>query len=235
MSVVGTSSRSHPAGRAPQGRPDRAPTGRGERVAPAHPRSAPTLTVTVEIAPGQLTPRLVRLVELLRELAESGEGTLLAGPPQHRRATPPPGEGQPSAPLSAPAGAAAHPAAVGSAPAALPDADPRRFVPPSPPGTEQVWILAASRVVRQGARVIPLTRIEFDLLHFLAAHPRRVFTRVQLLSNVWGYEHAVARTVDVHVRRLRAKLGAANPLVTTVYGVGYRLADEARVSVDPDR
>jgi DNA-binding response OmpR family regulator len=59
-----------------------------------------------------------------------------------------------------------------------------------------------------------------------------VFTRRQLLSNVWGYEHAVARTVDVHVRRLRAKAGDGMTLVTTVHGVGYRLADEARVSVD---
>ena len=98
-----------------------------------------------------------------------------------------------------------------------------------------VRVLAGSRVVRHGTRDIPLTRIEFDLLHFLAAHPRRVFTRLQLLSSVWGYEHAVARTVDVHLRRLRAKLGADTPLVTTVYGVGYRLADEARVVVDPDR
>ena len=62
-------------------------------------------------------------------------------------------------------------------------------------------------MVRQGDRVIPLTRIEYDLLLFLAERPHRVFTRLQLLASVWGYEHAVARTVDVHVRRLRAKLG----------------------------
>ncbi|WP_320066280.1 winged helix-turn-helix domain-containing protein [Micromonospora sp. RTGN7] len=209
MSVVAISPRPHPAGRpdrAPQGRPDRAPTGRVDRVPPAHHlRSAPTLTVTVELAPGQLTPRLARLVELLRELAESGEGTLLAGPPEHRRVAVEP--------------TGARPFTVG----------------PSTGDPDEVHILAGSRVVRQGARVIPLTRIEFDLLQFLAEHPRRVFTRLQLLSNVWGYEHAVARTVDVHVRRLRAKLGATCPLVTTVYGVGYRLADEARVSVYPHR
>ncbi|WP_405107540.1 winged helix-turn-helix domain-containing protein [Micromonospora sp. NBC_01405] len=228
MSVVAISPRPHPSGRAdraPQGRPDRAPTGRADRLPPTHLRSAPTLTVTVELTPGQLTPRLARLVELLRELAESGEGTLLAGPSEHRRVLVEPG-----APAERGRPAEAGPAPYGVSTGARPYA-----VPSPPEDPDEVRILAASRVVRQGSRVIPLTRIEFDLLHFLAAHPRRVFTRLQLLSSVWGYEHAVARTVDVHVRRLRAKLGEATPLVTTVYGVGYRLADEARVSVDPHR
>ncbi|MFI0796787.1 winged helix-turn-helix domain-containing protein [Micromonospora rubida] len=228
MSVVATSPRPHPSGRAdraPQGRPDRAPTGRPDRLPPTHLRSAPTLTVTVELTPGQLTPRLARLVELLRELAESGEGTLLAGPSEHRRMVV-----EPWAPAEC-----GRPAEAGLAPEGAPTGARPIAVSPSPEDPDEVRILAASRVVRQGSRVIPLTRIEFDLLHFLAVYPRRVFTRLQLLSSVWGYEHAVARTVDVHVRRLRAKLGDATPLVTTVYGVGYRLADEARVSVDPHR
>ncbi|BCB75467.1 hypothetical protein Pflav_018770 [Phytohabitans flavus] len=80
-----------------------------------------------------------------------------------------------------------------------------------------------------GGQSVDLTRLEFDLLVFLAENPRRVFTRLQLLGAVWGYDHAVARTVDVHVRRLRAKIGDGVPLVTTVYGVGYRLADDAPV------
>ncbi|MFC8849392.1 MULTISPECIES: winged helix-turn-helix domain-containing protein [unclassified Micromonospora] len=185
------------------------------------------MTVTVELAPGQLTPRLARLIELLGELAESGEGTLLAGPPeQHDRAA------------AEPWGASLRrPRPVEAAPAESRPVVPRVLAaaPPPPEDPYEVRILAASRMVRQGTREIPLTRIEFDLLHFLATHPRRVFTRLQLLGNVWGYEHAVARTVDVHVRRLRAKLGAGTPVVTTVYGVGYRLADEARVSVDPHR
>ncbi|MEU8262278.1 winged helix-turn-helix domain-containing protein [Micromonospora sp. NPDC048999] len=111
--------------------------------------------------------------------------------------------------------------------------DPRpapRVAPVEEPAT--VRILAGTRVVRRGDERIPLTRIEYDLLLFLVEHPRQVFTRRQLLANVWGYEHPVARTVDVHVRRLRAKLGSGGPLVTTVYGVGYRLADEARIVVD---
>jgi DNA-binding response OmpR family regulator len=99
---------------------------------------------------------------------------------------------------------------------------------------DPVQILAASRVVLHDGQPVALTRLEYDLLVFLAEHPRRVFTRLQLLSNVWGYEHGVARTVDVHVRRLRAKVGETVPLVTTVYGVGYRLTDDARVSIDHD-
>lgn len=94
-------------------------------------------------------------------------------------------------------------------------------VPPGPPR-------AAQRAE------IPLTRIEYDLLLFLAEHPRRVFTRRQLLTSVWGYEHAVARTADVHVRRLRATFGPDTPLVTTGYGVGYRLADDAAIVLDHD-
>ncbi|MGC4868867.1 winged helix-turn-helix domain-containing protein [Micromonospora sp. DT53] len=155
------------------------------------------MTITLDLVPGPLSPRLARLVQLLGELAESGEGQLR------------PVEDVTSEPRPAPRPATAE--------------------PPAKP--DQVRILAGSRMVRQADRVIALTRIEYELLLFLAERPRRVFTRLQLLSSVWGYEHAVARTVDVHVRRLRAKL-AGSEVVTTVYGVGYRLADEAPISVD---
>ena len=94
-------------------------------------------------------------------------------------------------------------------------------------------LLTASRQVVVDGQVLPLTRLEFDLLQFLADNPRRVFTRGQLLSGVGGYEHTGERTVDVHVRRLRVKLGNQVPLVTTVYGVGYRLADDAHIVVQP--
>ncbi|MBO4210200.1 winged helix-turn-helix domain-containing protein, partial [Micromonospora echinofusca] len=99
-------------------------------------------------------------------------------------------------------------------------------------GGDRIHIQAASRVVRRGRQVLALTRREFDLLLFLAENPRRVFTRSRLLTSVWGHRHALERTVDVHVRRLRGKIGVDVPLVTTVYGVGYRLADEARVTID---
>jgi DNA-binding response OmpR family regulator len=95
----------------------------------------------------------------------------------------------------------------------------------------ELRMLTASRQVMLDGGLLPLTRLEFDLLLFLAENPRRVFSRTQLLSAVWGYEHTGERTVDVHVRRLRVKLGGNVPLITTVYGVGYRLSDEARVVV----
>ncbi|MGH9157515.1 MAG: winged helix-turn-helix domain-containing protein [Acidimicrobiales bacterium] len=73
-------------------------------------------------------------------------------------------------------------------------------------------------------RTLNLTYMEYELLKFLATHPGKVFTRETLLSRVWGYEYyGGARTVDVHVRRLRAKLGNEHEhLIQTVRSVGYR-------------
>ncbi|WP_167138418.1 response regulator transcription factor [Diaminobutyricimonas sp. TR449] len=72
-------------------------------------------------------------------------------------------------------------------------------------------------------RALDLTFKEFELLRFLASHPSRVFTREQLLSEVWGYDYfGGTRTVDVHVRRLRAKLGDLESVIGTVRNVGYR-------------
>jgi DNA-binding response OmpR family regulator len=85
-----------------------------------------------------------------------------------------------------------------------------------------------SRTLTRDGRRVPVTRREFDLLLFLVQHPRRVFTRLQLLSAVWGNEYTSERTIDVHIGRLRAKTG--QPLVVTVYRVGYRL-HEATVAV----
>jgi two-component system, OmpR family, response regulator MtrA len=87
-----------------------------------------------------------------------------------------------------------------------------------------------ARSATQGTRQISLSRIEFDLLLFLARHPGQAFTRAQLIREVWGSERGNTRTVDVHVRRLRAKAGDI-PLVTTVRAIGYRLADGAAVHV----
>jgi DNA-binding response OmpR family regulator len=71
---------------------------------------------------------------------------------------------------------------------------------------------------------LDLTYMEYELLRFLASHPGKVFTRETLLSRVWGYDYyGGARTVDVHVRRLRAKLGEEQAnLIQTVRSVGYR-------------
>jgi DNA-binding response OmpR family regulator len=72
-------------------------------------------------------------------------------------------------------------------------------------------------------RSLDLTYKEFELLRFLAQHPGRVFTREQLLSEVWGYDYfGGTRTVDVHIRRLRAKLDDLDALIGTVRNVGYR-------------
>lgn len=98
------------------------------------------------------------------------------------------------------------------------------------PDPSAVLVLAHLREVRLGDQSIPFTRIEFDLLMFLASHPRQVFNRDQLLQHVWGFSRGGPRTVDVHVRRLRAKL-PDRPLVVTVRGIGYRLADDANVRV----
>jgi DNA-binding response OmpR family regulator len=189
MSVFATSARPYPTPRL---------------VAPPRPRATPVLTITVDVASGVVTPRLARLVELLNELAETGEGILrVRGADQ-------------AAPVV--------PASVEPRPEPAPRPDP------SSPDT--LVLSVAARDARRGSRVLGLTRIEFDLLLFLAEHPRRVFTRRQLLTGVWGHEHSVTRTVDVHVRRLRAKVGEDVPLVTTVHGVGYRLADDAPVLID---
>jgi DNA-binding response OmpR family regulator len=117
-----------------------------------------------------------------------------------------------------------------------------------PPGSDVVrvgdlTIDEATYSARLRGEVLDLTFKEFELLKFLAQHPGRVFTRAQLLQEVWGYDYfGGTRTVDVHVRRLRAKLGADNEsLIGTVRNVGYRfvsppvtaLADEPVPSSTP--
>ena len=73
-------------------------------------------------------------------------------------------------------------------------------------------------------RALKLPRQEFLLLKFLAERPGRVFGREQLLSRVWGYRYAGGtRTVDIHVRRLRSKLGLGSALIETVRHAGYKM------------
>ena len=98
----------------------------------------------------------------------------------------------------------------------------------------------ASYTAKLENRSLDLTFKEFELLKFLAQHPGRVFTRQQLLQEVWGYDYfGGTRTVDVHVRRLRAKLGVEHEtLIGTVRNVGYRFvatkADPARDNEDAE-
>jgi len=85
---------------------------------------------------------------------------------------------------------------------------------------------AGAREVHRNGKTLRLTAKEFDLLWFLASHPRRVFSRDQLMSRVWGYEAALdTGTVTVHMRRLREKIETdpSRPrFLETVWGIGYR-------------
>lgn len=102
----------------------------------------------------------------------------------------------------------------------------------APDGSDVVRIDPDARTVTRGGEPVELCRREYDLLLFLADHPGRVFSRAQLLDRVWNQPFTGPRTVDVHIRRLRHKLGVKPPLITTVHGAGYRLADDAPVVVE---
>ena len=90
----------------------------------------------------------------------------------------------------------------------------------------EIVIAPSVRQVTVKGQPVTLTAKEFDLLHYLASHPRQVFSREQLLDQVWGYTYAgETSTVTVHIRHLREKIETdpANPrLIETVWGVGYR-------------
>ena len=118
----------------------------------------------------------------------------------------------------------------------------RATPPPAAPQAAQVRsgelvIDEATYSARIRGAALDLTFKEFELLKFLAQHPRRVFTRSQLLQEVWGYDYfGGTRTVDVHVRRLRAKLGAENEaLIGTVRNVGYKFVPARHADRLPDR
>ena len=110
--------------------------------------------------------------------------------------------------------------AIGRISAARDASDPEAHVIRS----GEVVVDDATYTAKIGGRPLDLTFKEFELLKFLAQHPGRVFSRQQLLQEVWGYDYfGGTRTVDVHVRRLRAKLGPENEtLIGTVRNVGYR-------------
>jgi DNA-binding response OmpR family regulator len=92
-----------------------------------------------------------------------------------------------------------------------------------------VLLERSTREARIAGREVQLTAKEFDLIWFLASHPRRVFSRDQLMTSVWGYTRAIdTGTVTVHIRRLRQKLETdpSRPRhVQTVWGVGYRVVE----------
>jgi two-component system alkaline phosphatase synthesis response regulator PhoP len=80
-----------------------------------------------------------------------------------------------------------------------------------------------SYTIKLNNREINLPKKEFELLYFLAQHPNKVFTRDDLLHNIWGTDvYVLARTVDVHIRKVREKIG--EDYITTVKGVGYKFS-----------
>ncbi len=108
----------------------------------------------------------------------------------------------------------------------------RRTAEPGPAGgpvrSGDLWVDPGSRVVTRDEERVPLTAREFDLLHHFVSHSGKVFSREDLLRDVWGWSFGDDSTVTVHVRRLREKL-EANPTrpvrLVTVWGVGYRWED----------
>lgn len=93
------------------------------------------------------------------------------------------------------------------------------------PRSAPLRLLVGSRKVLWRGREVALTRLEFDLLHYLVSRPTRVHRRRALMAEVWHTTYVSERTVDVHVRRLRAKIDAEQELIRTVRGVGYQFSD----------
>jgi DNA-binding response OmpR family regulator len=108
----------------------------------------------------------------------------------------------------------------------------RRSRPDRAEGSVEIGDLRLDALTREATwkgKALTLTPREFDLLAFLAGKPGRVFSREELLRKVWGYDYVgETRTVDVHVRRLRAKLGEKSHVIETVTGAGYKLVRPAR-------
>jgi hypothetical protein len=138
----------------------------------------------------------------------------------------------PATPVRAAVALSGTPAATGAGPAgavgpvetvlAGPFAGRPGAAAPDRPRPDQVLVDRSSRYASVAGRALDLTYREFELLATLVEHPGRVFTREQLLNTAWDHAPVGSRTVDVHVRRLRVKLGPAAGRLTTIRNVGYR-------------
>lgn len=194
----------HAIARPPLRGPQRSRSGaRSDSEVPSAAPLAVTIELTLPLVGASLG--LLETLDALRQTIHAGTGGTL----RLRHLGP---EGVPELRQAPPSAVAGHDAAASQ------DQHAVRLYPDE----RSVWV---------GSREVNLTRVEFDLLLFLADHPRRVFSRRQLLGSVWGYTQARGRTVDVHVRRLRLKLREAGPLLATVRGIGYRLDNDARIAV----
>lgn len=93
----------------------------------------------------------------------------------------------------------------------------------------RVTLDAARHLVTVSGKAVSLDQAEFKLLHFLITHPDRIFSRAQLLDQVWGHQaHIEERTIDVHIMRLRKSLGGAADYIKTIRSAGYVLTQEPR-------
>lgn len=101
---------------------------------------------------------------------------------------------------------------------------PRETADPNTIRIHDIEIIRDEYVVRRGPDSISLPRKEFELFHFLASRPGKVYSREDLLVRIWDNVHVTDRTVDVHVRKLREKIGIH--YIVTVKGVGYKFLPE---------
>jgi len=125
---------------------------------------------------------------------------------------------------------------VSALPGAAMSPAPPRIPRQSTQDKREGWlhIRPSSRTVLRDGEPLDLTRLEYDLLEYLAARPNQVHRRGALMAEVWGVaEVRGSRTVDVHVRRLRDKLGHYRSVIATVRGVGYRFDETHHVILDP--
>ena len=97
----------------------------------------------------------------------------------------------------------------------------------------EVTICLSKRTVKHNGTIIALTVKEFDILYLFMSSPERVFTREELLSNIWGYAYrqGESRTVDIHINTLRQKLGDWGKRIKTVRGIGYKLLENAEAEI----
>ncbi len=99
---------------------------------------------------------------------------------------------------------------------------------------DDLYVCPSRHIVRVGNNDVTLTLKEFELLCLLLTERGTVLTRNQLLNQVWGYDFdGESRTVDVHIRTLRQKLGAAGDCIETVRGIGYRIRKQKLKKIAP--
>jgi DNA-binding response OmpR family regulator len=192
-----------------------------DRLRPAADPERPQLLVTVQVpvpAGPDAAARAARLAERLREAAQDADADL------------------PGAQVVTTVSVL-----LGSVDVARPSIEPPAVsAPTGPAGTDgnpraDLVLMPVRRLALLRGEPLQMTRREYDLLLFFARNGERVFTRGQLLRQVWGYAvPSGERTVDVHIRRLRVKLAGHGPQINTIRGVGYRLDRLDRLTlIDP--